>query len=131
MSSSPPVPSPHAPSDVAEIERVVCDYIEGWYAGSAERMERSLHDELVKRTPVEEDRARESTLRFVTKARMVELTADGGGNAPDPVAEIVIDDVSGDIAAARVASPDYLDYLHLVKTSQGWKIANVLFHSRG
>ncbi len=27
------------------------DYIEGWYAGDAERMERSLHDDLVKRTP--------------------------------------------------------------------------------
>lgn len=126
--SSPPVPSPHASSEAAEIETVVCDYIQGWYAGNVERMDRALHPELVKRIPQSED---PDALREVTKARMLELTADGGGHAADPDMEIEIDDVSTDIAAARVLSPEYLDYLHLVKTSDGWKIANVLFHNRG
>ncbi len=71
------------------------------------------------------------SLREVNKARMIELTAGGGGDAPDPEMEIDIDDVATDIAAARVVSPEYVDYLHLVKTSAGWKIANVLFRNRG
>ena len=123
--SSPQVPLPHASSDVADIEAVVRDYIEGWYAGDVERMDRCLHAELVKRIPEDHD-----SLREVTKARMLELTASGGGDAPDPYMEVEVDDVSTDIAAARVLSPEYLDYLHLVRTPGGWKIANVLFRNR-
>ncbi len=126
--SSPSVPLQHASSDAAEIEAIVRDYIEGWYAGDVERMDRALHPELAKRIPGSED---PDALREVTKARMLELTADGGGDAPDPDVNIEIDDVSTDIAAARVLSPEYVDYLHLVKTSVGWRIANVLFRNRG
>ena len=125
--SSPPVPLPQASSDAAEIEAIVRDYIEGWYAGNVDRMNRALHADLVKRNHQSED---PDSLREVTKARMLELTADGGGGASGPETEIEIDDVSTHIAAARVLSPEYLDYLHLVKTSTGWKIANVLFRNR-
>jgi hypothetical protein len=38
--------------DVLAGRPVALDYIEGWYAGDAERMARSLHNDLVKRTPV-------------------------------------------------------------------------------
>lgn len=131
MNSSAPVPVPHNQSDVAEIEAVALDYIEGWYAGDVERMDRTLHADLVKRIPVAEDPPGESELRMVTKARMLELTADGGGADPNAKVEILVDDVSNDIATARVVSPDYLDYLHLAKTPDGWKIANVIFHMRG
>ena len=131
MSSSAPVPSPQMPPDVAEIEGVARDYIEGWYAGNVERMDRALHADLVKRIPVGEDPPGETQLRMVTKARMLELTADGGGADPNADVEILIDDVSTDIATTRVVSPDYLDYLHLAKTPDGWKIANVIFHMRG
>lgn len=126
--SSPTVPLPHASSDAAEIEAIVRDYVQGWYAGNVERMDRALHPELVKRIPRSED---PDSLREVTKTRMIELTADGGGDAPDPDMEIDIDDIATDIAAARVVSPKYVDYLHLVKTSGGWTIANVLFRNRG
>jgi hypothetical protein len=62
---------------------------------------------------------------------MVELTAGGGGSDNEAAAvEIFVDDCAGDIASVRVLSPDYLDYLHLVKTSEGWKIADVIFHQR-
>ena len=66
-------------SDADAVEAAARDYIEGWYTGNAERMERSLHDDLVKRTPVERDGSGASALRMVSKARMVELTTAGGG----------------------------------------------------
>lgn len=125
--TSPPDPSPQSPSDTAAIEAIVRDYIEGWYSGNVERMDRALHAELVKRTARTED---PDSLREVTKARMIELTAEGGGDALDPAMEIEIDDVATDIAAARVVSPEYVDYLHLARTSDGWRIANVLFRNR-
>lgn len=116
-------------SDAAQVEAIARDYIEGWYTGDAARMERALHAELVKRMPVSEGST--VLLRPVSRSRMVELTASGGGENPGAAFEIVVDDVSTDIATVRVASPDYLDYLHLAKTGQGWKIVNVLFHPRG
>lgn len=127
MSSRPPVPVPPVESDASEIEAIARDYAEGWYTGNAERMDRALHTALVKRTALEED---PGTLRDVTKTRMLELTADGGGGDPEADVEVFIDDVSIDIATVRVVSPEYLDYLHLVKTPSGWKIANVLFRDR-
>jgi hypothetical protein len=119
-----------ASSEADEIESVARDYIEGWYTGDVERMDRSLHDDLVKRVPVRDDSSQTIRLRPVSKARMVELTAAGGGENPDVVTEIFVDYVATDIATARVASPDYLDYLHLAKTEDGWKIVNILFHAR-
>lgn len=120
-------PSPKAPPDVGQIEAVIRDYIQGWYEGSEERMDRALHAEMVKRTPASDEL---DSLREVTKARMMALTAGGGGNAPDPEMEIDIDAVSPPMAAARVVSPEYVDYLHLLQTSEGWKIVNVLFRRR-
>lgn len=126
MSNPAPVPSPPASSDVAEVEAIARDYIEGWYTGNVERMDRALHAELVKRIPVGDA---PGSLREVTKARMVEMTADGGGDAPDVEFTILIDDISTDIATVRVLSAEYLDYLHVARTSDGWKIVNVLFRT--
>ena len=36
-------------SDTELIKQAALDYIEGWYEGNAERMERALHPELAKR----------------------------------------------------------------------------------
>jgi len=112
--------------DLPEVEARARDYIEGWYTGNVERMDRALHEALVKRLPGDES----PSLKEVTRNQMLEMTAGGGGKGSDSHFEVFVDDVSTDIAAARVLSSGYLDYLHLVKTSEGWKIANVLFHRR-
>ena len=116
------------PSDEARVETAARDYVEGWYTGDVDRMNRALHADLVKRIPDADD---SEALREVSKARMVELTAEGGGGLSNAEFEIFIDDISTDIACARVVSPEYLDYLHLAKSGDGWKIVNVLFHLRG
>jgi hypothetical protein len=101
----------------------------GWYEGDAARMERALHDDLAKRILANTDEQGESGLRTVSKDRMVSLTTAGGGEAPGSPYEIEIHHVSGRIACARVHSAEYLDYLHLVETERGWKIANILFRT--
>ena len=112
-----------ASSDTSAVRAVALDYIEGWYDGDAERMERALHDDLVKRTPLRGDEAEADDLRRVSKARMVELTQSGGGrDVADPAIEVFVDDLSGDIACARTVCADFVDYLHLVRTSDGWRI---------
>ncbi|MBW3592882.1 MAG: nuclear transport factor 2 family protein, partial [Actinobacteria bacterium] len=57
-------------------------------------------------------------------------TADGWGprfDGDDRRIEIRVDDVYERIATATVHSAVYVDYLQLVRTPDGWTIANVLW----
>ena len=112
------------------VENTLRDYIEGWYKGDAARMDRSLHNDLVKRIPVKDSSDVDIKLRMVPKTRMVELTEQGGGESPDGEYQIFVDDIQEDIATGRVLSLKYLDYIHLAKTKEGWKIVNILFRYR-
>ena len=115
--------------EAAAVEAVVRDYIEGWHEGDAQRMERTLHEDLVKRS-IGNDASTSSALSRVTKTQMVELTRDGGGRAPDAVAQVVVHHVEGGIASAHIATDLYLDYVHLAKTSGTWRIVHDLFRQR-
>ncbi len=111
----------------ASIEATLRDYVEGWYQGDAARMDACLHPDLAKRFPAGTGPGDTAGLQGVTKEHMVELTAAGGGGVPGAEYEIEVLHVSGRIATARVHSLEYLDYVHLVETGDGWKIANILF----
>lgn len=116
--------------DRTAVEMAAADYIEGWYHGDVDRMDRALHPDLVKRTLVHEEESGASHLRVVSKKRMLELTRAGGGDDPDAEFEIHVDDISGEIAAAHTISPEYVDYLQLVRDDGRWQIASVLFRER-
>jgi putative lumazine-binding protein len=110
----------------AAIERTVLDYFEGWFGGDPVRMERALHPELVKRS-LEQGASGRETLRTITAERMIEATASGEGkneNPGDLRIEIEVEDVLGELANVTVRSVVYTEYLHLVRTSDGWKIVN-------
>lgn len=113
-------------SEVAAIEAVARDYIQGWYTGDVERMDRALDADLVKRIQASDE---PGAFRQVSKERMLEMTAGGGGESPEAEFEVEVLDVSEDIASARSVSPEYIDHLHLAKTPAGWKIVNVLFRT--
>ena len=109
-------------TDAEGITDAILDYFEGWFDGNTARMGRALHPELAKRRAGEE-------LGVTTKARMLELTREGAGreDAADRTLEVVVEDVSGEIASVTVRSAVYYEYLQLVRTSAGWKIANALW----
>ena len=110
-------------AEQAAIVATALDYFEGWFDGDAERLERALHPELVKRGPK----------RVVGKEQMVAWTAEGGGKAEDPGPgrriDVTVVDVHASIASAVVHSDVYREYLHLVHTDDGWKIVQALWHS--
>jgi hypothetical protein len=115
----------------AAIVATARDYFEGWFDGDAERMERALHPALAKRSLRQVEPA-DPQLRSVTKEQMVAWTAQGEGKTHDPAAGRRIDvelvDLHGNIASAVVRSDVYREYLHLVRTDEGWKIVNALWH---
>jgi len=90
---------PKAADERPLIEQAARDYIEGWYAADAARMERALHPDLMKRYVVDVAPGRQM-LRNVTRDNMVEMTRAGGGSKTPPERRNIavnILEVSGDI----------------------------------
>jgi|SRR5215207_9152425 len=115
----------------AAIVATVLDYFEGWFDGDAERMERALHQGLAKRS-LGQVASAGAELRGVTKEQMVAATAAGEGKevAPGPGRriDVTVVDVHGNIASVVVDSDVYREYVHLVRTGDGWEIVNALWH---
>ncbi len=111
------------------IRSAALDYVEGWYQGDAERMERALHPDFVKRAPFTLPTGKD-VLEGTSKSAMIEMTRAGGGtkspNAKQKC-EVTVFDIHEKLATAKVVSGDYVDYLHLLKTGGEWKIVNVLW----
>ncbi len=109
-----------ASSDEAAVVAAALDYFEGWFEGDATRMDRALHPGLAKRSLSQSD-PDSPELRSLTKERMVELTAAGGGKSDVPDGGLGIDvevvDLYGNIAGVVIRSAVYREYLHLVLTA--------------
>ena len=117
-------------TDRAAIVATALDYFEGWFDGDAERMERALHPELAKRSLGQVD-PDSPELRSVTKEQMVEWTLAGAGKTDNPSGapiDVEVIDVHGNIATVVVRSSVYREYLQLIRTGDGWKIVNALWH---
>jgi hypothetical protein len=129
---APPVPGARhrvaqSPPHTDVIRRVALDYIEGWYAGDAERMERSLHPDLVKR--IVQTRDDRSTIGQVSAAEFIASTGRGGGSrtpADQRRTDITVLNVFENVASARVDADTWIDYMHLARFNGEWKIVNVL-----
>lgn len=112
-----------------EIKKTALDYIEGWYEGNVKRMERALHPELIKRRFVTQDE-----IWTVTYKWMINATREGKGCIDNPKKgkkDITILDMNGKVASVKIISEKYIDYLHLVKSNDKWKIFNVLWNLIG
>ena len=126
-------------TDRQAIADVVRDYYESWNEGDADRMGRSLHTDLAKRAPIAallaigaRQAGDPDGLDEDNRQSMVEATARGVGakratTPEDRAIEVEIDDAYQWIASVTVRSSVYREYLHLVRTSQGWKIVNALW----
>ena len=118
-------------SHEAAVAASALDYFRAWFDGERELMDRVLHPALAKRSLRQVD-PDSGELRSVTKAQMLEWTAAGEGKEFDPGGDRCIDvevvDIYGNIASVVVQSSVYREYLHLVRSDDGWMIANALWH---
>lgn len=127
--------------DEAAVVGTVLDYFEGWFQGDAIRMERALHPELAKRClggdrrwwgEAEGEAIGPEALETTTAREMINATAKGVGKerarvVDDLRIQVQVEDIYDTIAAVTVRSAVYREYLHLVRTREGWKIANALW----
>jgi hypothetical protein len=111
--------------DSEAIRRCALDYIEGWYEGSADRMNQALSSRLTKRWFVSDQE-----IWDVGRDWMVEATQNGRGRLLEPQKgrkEISILDQTTTMANVKIISNKFTDYLHLAKINNTWRIINVLW----
>jgi hypothetical protein len=117
-------------ADRAAIERTALDYIEGWYEGNPERMERSLHPDLAKRIVIADPKTGRSRLDQMSAMGLVQGTRKAYGKSI-PVAkqrkEVTILDVYENSASVKILASDWIDYLHVARFNGKWVIVNVLW----
>jgi hypothetical protein len=119
-----------ANADAAAIRQTALDYIEGWYEGNAERMERALHPELAKRIVRTNPQNNQSRLDQMGAMSLVQGTRRGGGrNTPKErqQKDVTILDVYESAASVKIIASDWIDYLHVAKFNGRWVIVNVLW----
>lgn len=129
---APAPPAASAAADSAAIRRAALDYIEGWYTGDGERMQRALHPDLAKRFVSTDDEGR-NWLYSTTADALTRSTKAGRGT--DIPAErqwrtVEILDIDGDLASVKLHSTKLVDYMHLARWDGEWKIVNVLWDTR-
>jgi hypothetical protein len=115
-------------ADSAAIRAAALDYIEGWYAGDAARMERALHPKLAKRIVRRTDST--VTLGDMTAEQLVAGTKAGYGTRTPPAEQqkdVTILDIFRNAAVVRIVARDWVDYLQIAKWEDDWKIINVLW----
>jgi hypothetical protein len=119
-------------ADSADIKQAALDYIEGWYDGNAERMERALHPDLAKRIINTTAQGR-NMLGHQSAMTLVQNTRRGGGKET-PIdqrrTDVRILDVFRNTASVRVDAGTWIDYLHIARWNGRWVIVNVLWENR-
>ncbi|GMV30526.1 MAG: hypothetical protein AMXMBFR59_26510 [Rhodanobacteraceae bacterium] len=117
-------------SDQAAVHAAANDYAQGWYSGDRERMARALHDDLAKRAMLRDKRGMR---RLDTMDKAALLAANTPENAQRYAkapkrTDIEILDGVGSAATVKLRMDDWVDYLHVVRGSDGeWRIVDVLW----
>jgi len=130
LALSAPLVAAQSAADSAAVRATAMDYIEGWYAGDAVRMERALHPELAKRVVTTDAKTGRSQLESIGAMTLILRTRAGGGmHTPTErqQKDFQLLDMFANAAVAKVIASDWVDYLELAKWNGRWVIVNVLW----
>ncbi len=121
-----------SPEDEAGIRATALDYVEGYYEGNPDRMERALHPHLAKRI-ARTDSSGRTRVDQMSAMELVQIIRTGSGkNIPrdKQVKNVTILDVFGSTASVRAEMLEWIDYMHMAKVNGQWKIINVLWEMK-
>lgn len=124
--------APLAGEDRALVERAIRNYIDSVYLMKPELVEESVHPELKKRAvrPVKDA---PDTFSEMTREQLMSIAAranaSGRWNA-ESRRDILVFDIDGEIACAKLTADGWVDYFHLAKMDDRWVIVNVLWAPR-
>ncbi len=123
-------PAGASEADLGAIKQTALDYIEGYYEGNGERMERALHPDLAKRIVHTDSKSGRSRLDQMSAMSLVQGTrARASRSTPKEKrqSDVTVLDVFENAASVKIVATDWIDYLHVAKFNGRWVIVNVLW----
>ena len=112
-------------NDSIQIKQAALNYIEGWFYKDATRVDNAVHFEFVKRSISTRDSI--DFLGTINKSRMDFITLYHRDREYSLNTEVFILDAMPTIASVKVIFNECIEYLHIVKLNDKWKIVNNLF----
>jgi hypothetical protein len=115
-------------SDMKAIGQAALDYVQGYFEGSGERMERGLNPEFhklyVRALPNGRD-----LLLLTSRSMLIEGANAGMGKDLEKAKAVTVEilNVYKNIASVRINSPDFIDMAHIAKINGQWQVVNVLW----
>ncbi|HEV2835727.1 MAG TPA: nuclear transport factor 2 family protein [Pyrinomonadaceae bacterium] len=116
-------------ADKEAIKQTALDYVEGWYEGNSERMERALHPDLAKRVVMRDDKGRTRLDQMSAMGLVMAVKRGGGKDTPKEKQQkdVTILDVFENAASVKAVMSGWIDYMHMAKVNGRWVIVNVLW----
>lgn len=116
-------------SDSTAIVQSALDYGDGFYSGDGARMERALHPDFNKVSPVKMSENGNTFLYYSTFSGLIEMSGAKVGLLEESKRKekVTVLKIDGDIAFAKITTAMFNDYLEMVKINEQWKIINVLW----
>lgn len=115
--------------DKAAIEQAAFDYVDGFYAGSVERLTKALHPNLRKVIVRKLNKEREILDLDGAAHNLIEYVKTGMTRRVEEMRNVKVTllDVYKDIASVKIDSAMFIDYAHVARINGEWKIINVLW----
>lgn len=118
-----------SPTDTAQIEQTVRNYLEGWFSSDSDRMAEALHPNLFKCNVQQIQGTETEIIRTMTAEELIALTkinqAWVQGKKGLVEMEIVYQDER--LAVVHAVSDGFYDVVGLIKINSEWKILQVLW----
>ncbi|WP_234387123.1 nuclear transport factor 2 family protein [Aquimarina sp. Aq78] len=117
--------------DSLDIKQVALDYLEAQHNVNPKQFERAAHPRMAKRTFWKNKATNKEYLRETFTDFMVILSefynSNGDKFPKKPKKEVIILDVLDKTASVKLIADEWIDYMHIVKINDTWKIVNVLW----
>ncbi len=119
--------------DSTAIKTAALNYIEGYFYKDAKRMKDALHPELIKRCIQQDENGKDFIINLSASYMVMRAANNTNRHANNPEgkmeAKVKIYDITGNSATVKITNNQYgfIDYAHMGKFGDGWKIVNVLW----
>ena len=117
-------------ADIEAVTQVAREYIESYARGDAEGHARVYHPECLKRRYVTDDASGVTELVVLSPQVMADYAKASGPMDGDCETEIVIDDISEEMASVRIYSCRWVDFAHIVRSRGEWRLFHITWHGR-
>ena len=120
-------------TDTSLIKETALNYIEGFYNSDWQRMSKAIHPELAKRIIVKDSLGNIMLQNMGSSQLLYNTKRNKNSNVLNSdeafKANVTIFDIYNNIATVKVTTNKFkfIDYLHLGKFGNDWKIVNVLW----